>query len=81
MHDEYLSPSDILDVARRVVRVHGDRTCINCTPDGCLVAEWAAVTLFEDAVAAAPTVPRSWAPGSTGEDRKHLNRTIGRAPG
>lgn len=59
MHDEYLSQADILDVARRVLRVHGDGTCLNCTPDGCVAEEWAAVTLFDDAVAAASTGAKS----------------------
>ncbi|WP_159104535.1 hypothetical protein [Plantactinospora sp. BB1] len=54
MPGERPSPSDILNAARRVIRAHQEATCPACTPDGCPADEWAAVTLFEDAVAAAP---------------------------
>ncbi|MEO3922923.1 hypothetical protein ABGB07_03435 [Micromonosporaceae bacterium B7E4] len=59
MPAERPSPADILDTARRVIRLHENTTCPRCTPDGCPADEWAAVTLFEDAVAAGPRGPKN----------------------
>ncbi|MGX7669986.1 hypothetical protein [Plantactinospora sp. DSM 117369] len=59
MPGERPSPADILDAARRVIRAHQNNACPRCIPGGCPADEWAAVTLFEDAVAAGPRGPKS----------------------
>ncbi|WP_422771700.1 hypothetical protein ACN28C_00765 [Plantactinospora sp. WMMC1484] len=51
--------AEILDVARRLLAAHWAGTCPACAPDGCPAEEWAAVTLFEDAVATAPSGPKT----------------------
>lgn len=52
-------PAEILDAARRLPAAHRAGTCPACAPDGCPAEVWAAMTLFEDAVATAPSGPKT----------------------